>query len=336
MRAQTNANKLIDLHVNGLTVPGRFGHMPEVVNFSSAQLTLDQIRAATEALAQSGTARFLATLITGAPQTTIRNVQLLARAMREPWGEPIMGIHLEGPFFSMECKGAHPKQFVREESDIELFKEFFAAADEQVVLTTVSPTVSGATDFIGRIAQMGVAVSIGHHNADVDQIEQAFKAGATGVTHAGNAWSKSPAEDGRKNMEVAAQLCEEKAFVMVIPDGVHVNSTFIKYAYKIVEKIQPGRIIWVSDASPFAGAPEGLYVGFAGESVTVAKDDRGQLRTFPLTGSYLLLPECLDVLRAMNVVPEKDVVAGATKTPLAFVESALKRINRFPDLGSLA
>lgn len=332
---QSQFPPLVDLHVNGLTIPKQPGLKPEVVNFSSAELTLEQVRLATEALVQAGTARFLATLVTGAPETTIRNVHLLAKAMQEPWGEPIMGIHLEGPFFSLECKGAHPEQHIREQGDIELFRQFFSAAQGKVVLTTVSPAIRDATSFIRQITDMGVLVSIGHHNANVEQIEMAFKAGATGVTHAGNAWSKQRPEDDRKNMEVAAQLCEEKAFVMVIPDGVHVNSTFIKYAYKIVEAVKPGRIVWVSDCSPFAGAPIGNYEGFAGQPVSVARDNAGALRTYPLSGSYLLLGECLGVLRQMDIVPERDILAGATGNPLDFVEPALKRIKRFPNLAPL-
>lgn len=335
MRPQHNNPKLVDLHVNGLTVPARGEFAHEVVNFSSPQLSLDQVRLATEILVQKGTSSFLATLVTSDPESTIRNVRLIAQAMRETWGEPILGIHLEGPFFSKECKGAHPEQFIREKGDIGLFRTFFEAADGAVVLTTISPAIREAASFIGAVADLGVVVSIGHHNADVKQIEEAFAAGATGVTHAGNAWSKEPASDARKNMEVAAQLLNPNAFVMVIPDGVHVDETFIKYAYRMVEWSVPGRIVWVSDASPFSGAPEGTYKGFCDETVLVGRDENQRLRTFPLTGSYLQLGECLDVLRGMRVVPEVDVIAGAASNPLSFVEPALKRLSRYPDLTSL-
>jgi hypothetical protein len=69
--------------------------------------------------------------------------------------------------------------------------------------------------------------------------------------------------------------------------------------------------------------------------VLVGRDENKRLRTFPLTGSYLQLGECLDVLRGMRVVPEVDVIAGAASNPLSFVEPALKRLSRYPDLTSL-
>jgi len=326
---------IIDLHLNGLTVPARNRGAPEVVNFSAEDLTIDQVRRATAEVVSGGTSKFLATLITGTPETTIRNIGILAEAMKHSWGDPILGIHLEGPFFSRPCRGAHPESLVREDADIGLFRRFFDAADGKIVLTTVSPTIQGAARFIEDVIKMGVVVSLGHHNADVTQIKEAFAAGATGVTHAGNAWSKEAPSDGRKNMEVITQLINPRAFVMVIPDGIHVNETFIECVYTVVERVKPGRIIWVSDGSAFAGAPEGDYT-FGGETVRIGRDERGVLRTFPLTGSYLSLSECLEVLRSMCIVPEIDVRRGATTNPIAFVSDALERINRSPDISTLA
>jgi N-acetylglucosamine-6-phosphate deacetylase len=330
-----NRRNLVDLHVNGLTLPARAGAAAEVVNFSSESLTLDQVRRATEGLVAAGTRRYLATLITSSPESMIHNVRLIADAMKQPWGEPIMGIHLEGPFFSVATRGAHPKNLVREEADIGLFRRFFDASDGKVVLMTVSPAIRGAAPFIEQIARMGVVVSIGHHNAVVSQIEDAFAAGATGVTHAGNAWSKEEPPDHRKNMEVAAQLLDPNAFVMIIPDGVHVDRNFIKYAFIMVESRKPNRTIWVSDGSAFAGAPAGRYE-FGGEPVDIGPDSSGQIRTFPLTGSYLTISQCLEVLASMKAVPDEAILPGATTIPLDFMSSALKRIDRFPDLSSFS
>ncbi len=331
MKQTSSHPGLVDLHVNGLTVPVPGG--VETVNFSAPDLTLAQVRRATESFVSAGTAAFLATLMTSTPETIVRNVSLLSQAMQEPWGKPILGIHLEGPFFSRECRGAHPAELIQEEGDIGLFRRFFEAADGAVVMTTVSPAIKGAPKFISQITkEMGVVVSIGHHNADVSQIEEAFEAGATGVTHAGNAWSKSPPRNGRKNCDVLAQLLNEKAYVMVIPDGVHVDATFIKY---VSMAVKPSRLVWVSDCSPFAGAPEGFYPWSTGETVEVRKNEAGAVRTYPLTGSYLLLAECLDVLRGLGVVPKSRVLAGAIQNPLSLVREPLERLHRFPDLGTL-
>jgi N-acetylglucosamine-6-phosphate deacetylase len=135
-------------------------------------------------------------------------------------------------------------------------------------------------------------------------------------------------------MEVIAQLVDERGYVMIIPDGVHVPSDFIRLTHKVVEAVKPGRVIWVSDASPLSGAPQGDYT-FCGEPARVDFDEDKRLRTFPLTGSYEQLAQCLTILRGMKIVSEADIRAGVTTNPLALVEPALKRINRFPDLGTV-
>ena len=102
MKQTSSHPGLVDLHVNGLTVPVPGG--VETVNFSAPDLTLAQVRRATESFVSAGTAAFLATLMTSTPETIVRNVSLLSQAMQEPWGKPILGVHLEGHLFSRECR----------------------------------------------------------------------------------------------------------------------------------------------------------------------------------------------------------------------------------------
>ncbi len=328
----TPASKLVDLHVNGLTVPARANQAVQVVNFSAPQLTLESVRLATKELVTRGTDYFLATLVTGDPQVTIENLKTISDAMKEPWGRPIVGVHLEGPFLSMTCRGAHPAEHIRETPDLALFKQFFQAADGKVVLSTVSPALDGAARFIEQVRELGVTVSLGHHDASTEKIEEAFAAGATAVTHAGNAWSKTPPADFRRNTEVLAQLDADGVYVMVIPDGEHVGAAFIKHAYKIVEGLRPGHIVWVSDCSPLAGAPEGNYELYDGLRAQIAPGHDGALRSVPLTGSYLLLRECLQKLKEMGVVPEEGIVAPASINALKLIESSLRRCSTFPNL----
>jgi N-acetylglucosamine-6-phosphate deacetylase len=201
-------------------------------------------------------------------------------------------------------------------------------------MTTTSPALDGAADFIKAVSELGITVSIGHHDACVEQIEEAFAAGATGVTHAGNAWRKELGREGLRGTEVMAQLLGERAYVMVIPDGEHVSPHFIKYTYQIVENAKPGHIIWVSDCSPLATGPAGVAWEYDGERAIVVEKD-GVRRPVPLAGSYLLIKECLQKLQEMNVVPVEEILKGASENPLNFVGAALRRCGTFPDLGAL-
>jgi N-acetylglucosamine-6-phosphate deacetylase len=332
-----SAQKVFDLHVNGVWVPEDVSlpaapsSAAKVVSFSGPDLTLEYLRRATERLVSKGTDFFLATLVSSPPEVMLRNVELIARGMKEPWGKPILGIHLEGPFLSPECKGAHPLECVQSKPDFGLFKDFFQAADGKIVLTTTSPALEGAADFISAVSGLGVVVSIGHHNASVEQIEEAFSAGATGVTHAGNAWTKNPDKDALRGTHVMAQLAGEGAYVMVIPDGEHVSRKFIKYTYQFVEALRPEHIVWVSDCSALATAPEGAVWEYDGQKSVVMSQD-GVIKPVPLSGSYLLIKECLNMLKEMDVVPVEGILKPATENPIRFVQNALRRCGTFPTL----
>ncbi len=103
--SERSQRQLVDLQVNGLTVP-QGPERPRVVDFSSATLTIEDIRLAVERLVEKGVAHFLPTIVTSPLDVTHRNLELLAHAMEnESWGKHILGIHLEGPFFTKACKG---------------------------------------------------------------------------------------------------------------------------------------------------------------------------------------------------------------------------------------
>jgi N-acetylglucosamine-6-phosphate deacetylase len=326
---------IVDLHLNGITIPkSELSGAQHVVNFSAHYLTLEDVRHATAELLAHGTTHFLATLVSGPEEITLRNLGILADAMEQPWGKPIIGIHAEGPFFSKETRGAHCEKDIRDCADISLFKNMFDASKGKLVLATISPAIKDAAPFIEKIASMGVVVSLGHHNANMSQIKEALDAGATGITHAPNGWSKEPREDGLKNLEVVLQLTDPRTFVMFIPDGVHVSKDFLQIWHRVIEAVKPGHSVFVSDASPLSGAEEGKY-SFCNQSIVVKHDDLGHLRTFPLTGSYLQLPECMNILRGMDIINENDIVDGVSRNPLTFMEKALERIDRFPDLSEL-
>jgi N-acetylglucosamine-6-phosphate deacetylase len=322
---------VFDLQVNGATVFDDL-QKPSVVDFSSPLLTVEEVHSVSQRLARSGVEAYLATIITSPREIVTRNVKVIVEAMKS---DPhILGIHLEGPFFSKTCKGAHQEHLIIEKGEPALFAEFQEAAQGAVVLTTVSPAITRAPEFIEYLARSGVIVSLGHHDASPSQLEEAFAAGATGITHAGNGWSKIGGTHPRQIADVLTQLSADGVYVMLIPDGEHVSRDFIKYVHKVVERLRPGHTIFVSDCSPLAGAPEGQYKVFHGKEVEVSRVD-GQLRGCPLSGSYLLLSECLPVLRDMGILSETQVRRAISQSPLEFMRPALERIERFPDLSPL-
>ncbi len=328
----TNQPHLFDLQVNGATVFDKL-QRPKVVDFSSPDLTARDVERVSGLLATKGVRSYLATIVTSPSEVVLKNVRTIAEVMKE--NPDLRGIHLEGPFFSKSCKGAHQPEFIIERGEPGLFEKFQDAAGGAVVLVTVSPAIEKAPEFIEFISKSGVIVSLGHHDANTSQIREAVSAGATGVTHAGNGWSKEAGTHPRQIADVLAQLSAKGMYVMLIPDGEHVKKDFIEEVHNIVELLRPGHTIFVSDCSPLAGAPAGEYEVYHGTKVTIQRQPNGELRGKPLSGSYLLLSECLDALREINIIEESAIQRGASQAPFEFMRRALERIGRFPSLDPL-
>jgi len=261
---------LIDIQVNGYMG----------VDFSDQDLTIEQMQEATKALWKEGVTSFLPTLITRDHERLEKSFSILAESLNDPViGASIPGFHLEGPYISplQGYRGAHPEQYIRM-PDLNEFSAFQEAAHNGIRLITVAPEMEGAIPFIRQCVETGVVVSLGHHNATPEIIEQAVEAGASLSTHLGNGCAN---EINRHHNPLWPQLANDSLSISIISDGSHLTREEVRTFYKVKGA---DRTILVSDALSFAGLPPGEY----------EKDGM----------TYLLTP---DVVK----FPSENVLAGA-------------------------
>ena len=248
---------LIDLQINGFMG----------VDFSDQNLTLKDLRKATEALWKVGVTTFLPTVITNDQKSLTKSFTILAGALHdEEIGMSVPGFHLEGPFISpiQGYRGAHLEKYVRP-PDWEEFSALQKAADHGIRLITVAPEVNGAISFIRKCIETGVVVSLGHHNGSAEIIKQAVDAGASMSTHLGNGCANTI---NRHDNPLWPQLADERITATLIADGFHLNKEEIQCFYKMkgVELT-----VLVSDALDLAGLPPGEYT--RGERVVLLTPD---------------------------------------------------------------
>lgn len=98
-------------------------------------------------------------------------------------GAELLGLHLEGPFISVEHKGMQ-----REECcltpDLDLMQEFVKYQDQRVVkLMTIAPELENADKLIQMCFDHQIQVSAGHTGASFDRIKEVKDYGIGGVTH---------------------------------------------------------------------------------------------------------------------------------------------------------
>lgn len=226
-----------------------------------------------------------------------------------PDGAEPLGFDLEGPFLAPDRRGAHDPAALLVPGEVPTAD--LAPLLEGLRLITIDPELPGALERIAWFAERGVAVSLGHSAATLEQAAAGYGAGARSTTHLFNAMSGL---DHRAPGLAAAALLDDDAFVELIADGLHVHPSL----WSLVARLKPvDRLLLVSDAIALAGMGDGdgwiggLAVEVRGQRVTLAG-------TSTLAGSVLSLD--VAVRKAVGAgLPLPAAVAAASRNPLALL-----------------
>ena len=222
--------------------------------------------------------------------------------------EPL-GYNLEGPFLSARRKGAHDPTYLRDPADVP-FDDLEPLLDG-LRLMTVAPEIPGALELIGWLHERGVATSMGHSAATLEQARAGYAAGGTSTTHLFNAMS---GVDHRDPGLAVAALGNDEAYVELIADGIHVHPAL----WPLISRLKPtDRLLLVSDATSLAGTGDGratiggLEVEVVGQRVTL-------VGTTTLAGSVIALDDAVRNLVGSGVALPA-AVAAASRNPLAML-----------------
>jgi N-acetylglucosamine-6-phosphate deacetylase len=239
------------------------------VDYNLPTAPLDEIARSIRALYATGITRFYPTLITNSAEIMLACLRNLAEAKRRlPEGVAIEGIHVEGPHLTPEDgpRGAHPREWIRP-PDVDLLHRMQEAAGGLVRIVTLSPEWPEAPHYIETAVREGIIVSIGHMNANADQIAAAVNAGATLSTHLGN--GSHPMLPRHPNY-IWDQLAEDRLTAFFIADGMHLPAAFLKVAFRAKG---PSRRFLVTDVVWPAGSKPGRY-RIVDKEVELTPDDR--------------------------------------------------------------
>jgi len=239
---------LIDVQVNGYG--GR--------EFSSGELTPEDVLQVARAMDRFGVTRFCPTLTTAGFEVLGHGLRTIAAACESlpEVARRVAAVHLEGPYISAEdgTRGAHPREHCRP-PDWDEFQRLQEAAGGRIGILTMAVEFDHAPAFIERLAGSGVVVAIGHTAANSAQIRAAVDAGARMSTHLGN--GSHPILHRHSN-HIWDQLAEDRLVASLICDGHHLPPEVVK---TFVRAKTPERCILVSDLVGLAGLPPGRHRG---------------------------------------------------------------------------
>ena len=257
-------------------------------------------------LAENGITSFAPASMT-LPYDVLEKAFATARTLADeaPEGHSrLMGIQMEGPYFSMKKKGAQNGEYLKT-PDFEGFKALYEGCGGLVRIVDIAPELPGAIEFVAK-AKNFCTVSVAHTDSDYDHAKQAFENGATHLTHLYNAM---PGIHHRNPGVIPAAAENPHVRAELICDGMHIHPASVRLAFSI---FGGERMILVSDALRCCGMPDGEYE-LGGQPVFLA-GGVAKLADGVLAGSATNLYDCMKNAILFGI-PEEDAVRASSFNP---------------------
>ena len=216
----------------------------------------------------------------------------------------LLGVHMEGPYFSEKKKGAQNGAYLKH-PDIDGFRALYEGCGGLIRIVDVAPELPGSEGFIraaGKLCTVGVA----HTDAGYEDARMAFGSGARHLTHLYNAMPGIH----HRNPGVIGAACEDPGVrAELICDGYHVHPSAVRLAFAM---FGAARMVLVSDGLRCLGLPDGQYE-LGGQDIFL-EGGVARLADGTLAGSSTDLFACMR--KAMGFgIPEADAVRAATLNP---------------------
>lgn len=202
-----------------------------------------------------GCTSYLPTLITCSDELMIQGVQVMRDYLQQQRFQAL-GLHLEGPWLSLEKKGTHNPKYLRK-PEAKLV-DFLCQNADVISKITLAPEIAGER-VIRQLSEAGIVISAGHSNATLPQAKAGFRAGIRFATHLFNAM---PTITGREPGLVGAIFDSPDIYCGIIADGMHVDYANIRNA----KRIKADKLCLVTDATTPAGTNMTEFI-FAGKPI---------------------------------------------------------------------
>lgn len=197
--------------------------------------TVEDIRTVTRTHALHGTTSILPTTLTCPNEVLFRSLDLIIGEMERGSGDgaEILGVHLEGPYFSGASKGA---QAVAEQRipTLEELEEINAHAKGHIVRWDAAPELPNMDLFAAWLREHGILGSIGHSAADAECSLEAFEKGFTHLTHMYCATTTEHKKDQKVHAgQIEAVYLEDGFTTELIGDGCHIPRETMQLVFKL-------------------------------------------------------------------------------------------------------
>ncbi len=292
----------IDLQING-TLGLAF---PDLTSQDMAKLT-----EISNFLWQQGIDGYLPTIVTTSIDKIRQSLDVIAEyisqeALTTPTAK-ILGVHLEGPFLAYEKRGAHPAEHLLPLT-LEKVKQVLGDYTSLVKIITLAPELDPTGETISYLNSQKIIVSLGHSLATAEQATNAFKQGASMVTHSFNAM---PGLHHRQPGLLGAAIVNPNVMCGLIADGNHVCPEMMHILLRASNYSQG--IFLVSDALAPLGLADGIYP-WDSRTINIT-NGTARLNDGTLAGTTLPLLVGVKNLVEWGICDVENAIALATISP---------------------
>ena len=273
--------------------------------------TEEAFRAAVAAHMQHGTTSIFPTLSSSTIPMIRAAAETTEKMMAEP-DSPVLGLHLEGHYFNMAMAGGQIPENIKDPDP----EEYIPLLEETHCIKRwdAAPELPGAMQFGKYITAKGVLASVGHTQAEFEDIQTAYEAGYTHATHFYNAM---PGFHKRREYKyegtVESVYLTDGMTIELIADGIHLPSTILRLAYKLKGV---NHTCLVTDALAYAAA-EGVEIT---DSNVIIEDGVCKMADHSaLAGSLATMDVLVRTMVKKANIPLEDAVRMASETPARLI-----------------
>jgi N-acetylglucosamine-6-phosphate deacetylase len=272
--------------------------------------------------ARYGTTAMYPTTLTSSKEDMIRSLEVYEEAVKKnTQGAQLIGIHLEGPYFAMNQRGAQDPKYIRNPDPAEY--EEIISLSSSIKRWSAAPELDGAMAFGRYLMANGILPALAHTDAIYEEVIEAFENGYSLATHL---YSGMSGVTRRNAFRYAGVI--ESAFIIdemnveIIADGIHLPAPLLELVYKIKG---PARIALITDAMRATGMPPGpSVIGSLQSGISVIVEDG--VAKLPdrssFAGSVATADRLVRTMTGMAKVPLLHAIQMLSHTPASIMKIA--------------
>lgn len=281
--------------------------------------TVEDIHQVARAHAAHGTTGIVATTMTCPDEDLEAMIECYLEAERtQQDGAKLLGLHLEGPYFSAATKGSRGAQPITEQRvpTREKLEKVIKLAQGRILRWDAAPEIEGIDIFAQVMKENGILAAVAHTGAVAEEAEHAYDLGFRHATHFYNAMTTFHKVDGIVHSGVIeATYLNDDVTIELIGDGRHIPKQSMQLAVRIKGA---DNICLITDAMRAAGTnDEYSILGARKNGVpVVVKNDVAQVMDLSVyAGSVCTMDRALRVAHLRYGLPLEQVCRMLSLTP---------------------